>query len=82
MMAAIKQSGVLVMPYPYVVLSDADAAELAQIQADLMGYAELTMACFVTGDLELNDANWKVFCDTVHAKGLDRAIAIWQKYVK
>ena len=82
MMAAVKESGVLVMPYPYVVLSDADAAELARIQADLMGYAEVTMACFVTGDLELNDANWKTFCDTVHAKGLDRAIEIWQKYVK
>ena len=82
MMADVKASGTLVLPYPYVVLSDADAAELARIQADLMGYAEQAMACFVTGDLEMNDANWKTFCDTVHAKGLDRAISIWQKYVK
>ena len=39
------------------------------------------MACFVTGDLELNDANWETFCRTVHEKGLDDEIAIWQKYV-
>ena len=69
------------LPYPYVILSDGDAAELARIQADVMGYAELAMACFVTGDLEMNDANWQTFCDTVHEKGLDDAIAIWQKYV-
>ena len=69
------------LPYPYVMLSDADAAELARIQADVMGYAEQAMACFVTGDLELNDANWQTFCDTVHTKGLDDAVAIWQKYV-
>ena len=70
-----------VLPYPYVVLSDGDAARLAEIQTELMGYAEEAMACFVTGDLELNDENWRVFCDTVHEKGLDEAIAIWQKYL-
>lgn len=69
------------MPYPYVYMTETDAAEIARIQKDLMDYAELTMACFVTGDLELNDENWKTFCDTVHAKGLDDSIAIWQKYV-
>ena len=79
MMAKVKQYSRL--PYPYVVLSDADAAELARIQADLMGYAEQAMACFVTGDLELNDDNWQTFCDTVHEKGLDDAVAIWQKYI-
>lgn len=71
-----------VMPYPYVYLSEEDAAEISRIQKDLMDYAELTMACFVTGDLELNDGNWKTFCETVHDKGLDDAIAIWQKYIQ
>ncbi len=79
MIAGVKQYSRL--PYPYVMLSDADAAELARIQADVMGYAELAMACFVTGDLEMTDDNWQVFCDTVHVKGLDDAIAIWQKYI-
>lgn len=79
MMAEMKKYSQL--PYPYVMLSDADAAEIARIQADVMGYAEQAMACFVTGDLEMNDANWQEFCETVHAKGLDDAIAIWQKYI-
>ena len=71
-----------VLPFPYVTLSDGDAAELTRIQSELMGYTEQAMACFVTGDLELNDENWQTFCDTVHEKGLDDAIAIWQKYVQ
>ena len=69
-----------VLPFPYVTLSDEDAAALAKIQAELMGYAEQAMACFVTGDLEISDENWQTFCNTVHEKGLDDAIAIWQKY--
>ena len=77
MMAAVKPYSVL--PYPYVVLSDEDAAELAKIQADLMGYAEQAMACFVTGDMEMNDSNWQTFCDTVKEKGMDKAITIWQR---
>ena len=77
MMLAVKPYSLL--PYPYVVLSDEDAAELAKIQAELMGYAEQAMACFVTGDLEMNDSNWQTFCDTVKEKGLDRAVAIWQR---
>ncbi len=65
--------------HPYIALSDADASELARIQAGVMPYAELAMACFVTGDQEMNDANWNTFCETVHEKGLDDAVAIWQR---
>ena len=64
------------------MLTEEDAAALAKIQSGLMYYAEETMACFVTGDLELNDENWRIFCDTIHDKGLDDAIAIWQKYIE
>ena len=71
-----------VQPYPYVFLSKEDSAEIAGIQADLSPYVETTMACFVTGDLEMNDENWATFCATVQEKGLDRMIAIWQKYVE
>ncbi|MCR5297288.1 MAG: extracellular solute-binding protein [Clostridiales bacterium] len=78
-MAELKKYSVL--PYPYVYLSDEDAAAIAALQADIMGYAEEAMACFVTGDLELNDENWNTFCETVRAKGLEDEISIWQKYV-
>ena len=71
-----------VLPYPLVTPDEADRAEIARIQKELMGYAEEAMACFVTGDTELNDENWESFCRTVHEKGLDDAIAIWQKYAE
>ena len=70
-----------VLPYPYVYLSAADAAEISELHNGIMEYAEQAMACFVTGDLELTDENWKTFCDTVMDKGLDKETAIWQKYI-
>ena len=71
-----------VKPFPYVTLNDADAAEIARIQKDLGKYAEQDMACFVTGDVPLDDANWQAFCEKVRELGLDDAVSIWQKYVK
>ena len=44
-------------------------------------YAEAAMARFVTGDVELNDEQWKLFCDTAEELGLSRMIEIWQKYI-
>ena len=79
MMAEAKQYSV--KPFPAVVLNEEDAAEIARIQKELGRYAEKTMACFVTGDIPLDDENWKAFCDRVHELGLDDAKAIWQKYV-
>jgi len=40
------------------------------------------MACFVTGDLPLDDAQWDTFCANVKELGLDEMVSIWQKYVK
>ena len=40
------------------------------------------MARFVTGDIPLDDAQWKIFCDTVEEKGLGRMAEIWQKYIQ
>ena len=79
MMAEAKQYSV--KPFPSVLLNDEDAAEIARIQKELGKYAERTMACFVTGDIPLDDENWQVFCDKVHELGLDDAVSIWQKYV-
>lgn len=79
MMAEAKQYSV--KPFPNVILNEEDAAEIARIQKELSKYAERTMACFVTGDLPLDDKNWQEFCDKVHELGLDDAISIWQKYV-
>ena len=80
MMSEAKQYSV--KPFPYVILNNEDAAEIARIQKQLSKYAEQAMACFVTGDVPLDDANWQAFCDKVRELGLDDAVSIWQKYVK
>lgn len=79
-MYTLKQKSVI--PYPPVTLDKADEARVAEIQNDLSRYAEKTMACFVTGDIELTDANWETFCRTLEEKGLPEMVAIWQKAVE
>lgn len=69
-------------PFPQVVLSAEDAARIAAIQRVLSDYVENELACFVTGDTELNDANWETFCRTAEEKGLTEMTEIWQKYIR
>ena len=40
------------------------------------------MARFVTGDIELTDENWDLFCKTVQEKGLQEMIDIWQQAIQ
>ena len=70
-----------VIPYPPVTLSAEDEQRVAEIQNDLSRYAEKAMACFVTGDTELSDENWDMFCKTVEEKGLQEMISIWQNAI-
>lgn len=70
-----------VIPYPPVTVSREDAERIGVLQKGIMGYAEKTMACFVTGDLELSDENWDTFCTTVEDLGIQEMIGIWQKYL-
>ena len=71
-----------VQPMPEITLSKEDESTIAEIQLKLSVYAETAMARFVTGDIPLTDAEWKIFCDTAEEKGLSRMIEIWQKYVQ
>ena len=71
-----------VIPYPPVTLSAEAEQRVAEIQLSLSRYAENTMACFVTGDIELTDENWETFCRTVEEKGLQEMIGIWQDALK
>ena len=79
-MSALKQYSVI--PYPPVTLSAEDEKRVAEIQNDLSRYAERTMARFVTGDIELTDENWDIFCRTVEEKGLQEMTEIWQKAIQ
>ena len=79
-MAELKTHSVL--PYPPVFLSKADADRVAEIQKPLDAYVQQTMACFVTGDLPLDDEQWNAFCTRVQELGLEEMISIWQKYVE
>ena len=79
-MIGLKQYSVI--PYPQVTLSAEDEARVAEIQNDLSRYAERAMARFVTGDIELTDENWDLFCRTVNEKGLQEMIGIWQDAIR
>ncbi len=70
-----------VLPYPMVIPNAEDEARLAEIRAVLMPWAETEMACFVTGDTEMNDENWRAFCRTAEEKGLNELIGILQKAI-
>lgn len=72
----------MVLPYPPVILSAADASRIAELQKPLATYAEAAMARFVTGDTELTDENWNAFAAEIQNLGLDEMIGIWQSYVK
>ena len=70
-----------VYPYPYVTLSREDEARANAIRAELSPWAEEAMACFVTGDTELNDVNWEAFRQTAEEKGLNELISLLAKYI-
>ena len=74
--------GYSVIPYPPVTLNAEDEQRIAEIQDGLSRYVEKTMAGFVTGDTELTDENWDMFCRTVEEKGLQEMIGIWQKAIQ
>lgn len=70
------------MPYPIVYLTQEDQAKVDAIQSDLGAYAEKAMIHFVTGDETLDDDSWNAFCQTVHDKGMDDMLVIWQAAVR
>ena len=67
-----------VEPYPLVYLTEEEQARIDAIQLPLSSYAEKAMACFVTGDVALDDQTWKDFCEQVRALGLNEMLGIWQ----
>ena len=71
-----------VIPYPPVTLNKKDEKRVSEIQDDLSRYVERTMARFVTGDIELTDENWELFCKTAEDKGLQEMIGIWQNAIR
>ena len=71
-----------VIPYPPVTLDAETEKRVAEIQNDLSRYVEKTMACFVTGDIELTDENWNTFCRTAEEKGLQEMVNIWQNAIR
>ncbi len=79
-MSRLKQYSIL--PYPPVTLNAESEKRVDEIQNDLSRYAEKTMARFVTGDIELTDENWDIFCRTVEKKGLQEMISLWQAAVR
>lgn len=74
---ALKQ--VAVEPYPLVCLTKEQQTRVDELHLPLSQYAEQAMAWFVTGDMELNDENWRAFCQRVEELGLPELVGIWQE---
>lgn len=51
---------------------------IAQYEADLLTYAQEQALKFMTGALELTDANWSDYVDTCNAMGLPEIVAVYQ----
>jgi putative aldouronate transport system substrate-binding protein len=77
-----KLKEVSAQPMPLVTMNKTQSERVSAIQADLGYYAEVTMTRFVTGDISLNDDTWQEFCQTVHDKGIDELISIWQEAIQ
>lgn len=71
-----------VEPYPLVWLTTEEQNTLAELQAKVGKYADLTMTWFVTGDMPLNADTWNDFCNTLTDMGVNDIVAILQNAVK
>ena len=56
----------------------AENEEIAEYEADLLTYAQETALKFLDGSLELNDANWDNYVDTINSMGMPEIIAVYQ----
>ena len=52
--------------------------EIAQYEQDFLTYAQETALKFMTGSLELNDANWDDYVATCESMGINEIIAVYQ----
>lgn len=59
-------------------LNSAEVTENASIVTDITTYASETLLRFITGELELNDANWEVYVNQCVTLGHDKYIAACQ----
>ena len=56
----------------------AENEEIAEYEADLLTYAQETALKFLDGSLELNDANWDTYVNTINDMGMGDIIAVYQ----
>lgn len=59
-------------------LNSAEITEYASMVTDITTYASETILGFITGELELNDANWGAYVDQCNSMGLDKYVAACQ----
>lgn len=55
-----------------------ESLEIAEFESDMQTYAQETCMKFLDGSLELNDANWDEYVQTVKSMGMDRLLEIYQ----
>lgn len=63
-------------PLPLVFNAE-DSARLSELWGDVTTYRDETIANFIEGRLELNEANWQVYKDELYNLGLDEITKIY-----
>ncbi len=59
-------------------LTTEETTQVATMSTDLCTYASEQILRFITGELELNDANWNAYVDQCNAMNLEEIIAVYQ----
>lgn len=67
-----------VLPVPEMTVDPETEERIASILQVLAPYVEDTLACFVCGDLKLDDENWNTFVQKAQELGLNEMTEIWQ----
>lgn len=62
---------------PNRMLTDAEAVRISEIQPLLAAEVDMGIARFVSGEVELNDANWQAWQDKLTELGADELITIF-----
>lgn len=59
-------------------LTTEETTQVATMSTDLCTYASEQILKFITGELELNDANWEAYCNQCNAMNLEQIVAVYQ----
>lgn len=71
-----------VRPFPYYALSYAQLDEITPLQNEIGYYVDIQIARWVLGEIEISDATFAEFENTLEEMGLSTFLAFWQNVLE